>query len=195
MVRQPYTSSSLKAELNSRGWRLTPQRETILHVFQNLPRGHHLSAEELFHLLQKRGEEISLSTIYRSVKLMTRMGILRELELAEGHKHYELNRPHPHHHHHIVCIQCNRTIEFNNDSILKQSLKQAEKEGLQLIDCQLTIMTICPEAIRMGWPSALPSNWVCTRAISESHADEGIEEIEQEIAESESSQQQTTNDS
>jgi Fur family ferric uptake transcriptional regulator len=95
------------------------------------------------------------------------MGILRELELAEGHKHYELNQPYPHHHHHLVCIQCNKTIEFNNDSILKQSLKQCEKEGFQLIDCQLTVMTICPEALRMGWPSALPSNWYCTRAISE----------------------------
>ena len=84
----PYTANSLKAELNSRGWRLTPQREKILHVFQNLPRGNHLSAEELYNLLEKRDEGISLSTIYRSVKLMSRMGILRELELAEGHKHY-----------------------------------------------------------------------------------------------------------
>ena len=162
----PYTAASLKAELNSRGWRLTPQRETILHVFQNLPRGDHLSAEELHGLLQQRGEPISLSTIYRSVKLMARMGILRELELAEGHKHYELNQPFPHHHHHLVCIQCNRTIEFKNDSILKQGMKQVEKEGLQLIDCQLTIHTICPEALRMGWPSALPSNWCCSKAIA-----------------------------
>ncbi|MCA1993570.1 MAG: transcriptional repressor [Coleofasciculus sp. S288] len=162
----PYTAASLKAELNSRGWRLTPQRETILHVFQNLPRGNHLSAEELHELLQQRGEPISLSTIYRSVKLMSRMGILRELELAEGHKHYELNQPFPNHHHHLVCIQCNQTVEFKNDSILKQGMKQVEKEGLQLIDCQLTIHTICPEAVRMGWPSALPSNWRCTRAIA-----------------------------
>jgi Fur family ferric uptake transcriptional regulator len=161
----PYTAASLKAELNSRGWRLTPQRETILHVFQNLPRGNHLSAEELFHLLDKRGEPISLSTIYRSVKLMARMGILRELELAEGHKHYELNQPFPNHHHHLVCIQCNQTIEFKNDSILKQAMKQVDKEGFQLIDCQLTIHSICPEALRMGWPSALPSNWRCTRSI------------------------------
>jgi Fur family ferric uptake transcriptional regulator len=162
----PYTAASLKAELNSRGWRLTPQRETILHVFQNLPRGDHLSAEELHNLLQQRGEPISLSTIYRSVKLMARMGILRELELAEGHKHYELNQPFPHHHHHLVCIQCNRTMEFKNDSILKQGMKQVEKVGFQLIDCQLTIHTICPEALRMGWPSALPSNWCCSRAIA-----------------------------
>ena len=165
----PYTAASLKAELNSRGWRLTPQRETILHVFQNLPRGDHLSAEELHELLEQRGEAISLSTIYRSVKLMARMGILRELELAEGHKHYELNQPFPHHHHHLVCIQCNRTIEFKNDSILKQGMKQVEKVGFQLIDCQLTIHTICPEALRMGWPSALPSNWCCSRAIASTH--------------------------
>ncbi|ELR98267.1 transcriptional repressor [Gloeocapsa sp. PCC 73106] len=166
----PYTSASLKSELNARGWRLTPQREKILQIFQNLSQGTHLSAEELHNLLDARGEGISLSTIYRSVKLMARMGILRELELAEGHKHYELNHPHPHHHHHLVCIQCNKTLEFNNDSILKQSLRQCEKEGFQLIDCQLTVMAVCPEAIRMGWPSALPSNWACTRSISERHA-------------------------
>ena len=167
-----YTANSLKSELNSRGWRLTPQREKILHIFQNLPKGNHLSAEDLYELLEKRNEGISLSTIYRSVKLMSRMGILRELELAEGHKHYELHQAH--HHHHIVCVQCNRTVEFNNDSILKQSLKQCEKEGFQLIDCQLTVTTICPEAIRMGWPSALPSNWCCTRTISKTHPESEI---------------------
>jgi Fur family ferric uptake transcriptional regulator len=65
----------------------------------------------------------------------------------------------------LVCIQCNKTIEFNNDSILKHSLKQCEKEGFQLIDCQLTVMAICPEALRMGWPSGIPSNWGCTRSL------------------------------
>lgn len=163
-----YTSTSFKAELNEKGWRLTPQRETILHVFQNLPKGNHLSAEDLQHVLQGRGEQISLSTIYRTLKLMARMGILRELELAEGHKHYELNQPYPHHHHHLVCIQCNKTIEFKNDSILKMGLKQAEKAGLHLLDCQLTIHTVCPEALRQGWPSLLPSNWSCLRSLSPS---------------------------
>ncbi len=162
----PDTSNSLKAELNAKGWRLTPQRETILHIFQHLPQGQHLSAEELHDLLLQRGESVSLSTIYRTVKLMARMGILRELELAEGHKHYELHAASPHQHHHLVCIQCSQTIEFNNDSILKQGLKQAEKAGLQLIDCQLTIYTICPEALRLGWPGSLPSNWACSRSIA-----------------------------
>lgn len=147
-----YTSSSLKAELNERGWRMTPQREQILQVFQNLNKGHHLSAEDLYQLLQSENQHISLSTIYRTLKLMARMGILRELELAEGHKHYELNQPYPYHHHHLICVRCNKTIEFKSDSILKVGSKTAKKEGYHLLDCQLTIHAICPSCQRSLMP-------------------------------------------
>ena len=149
-----YTAVALKAELHDRGWRLTPQRETILHVFQELPRGEHLSAEDLYHKLESQGERkgISLSTIYRTLKLMARMGILRELELGEGHKHYEINQPYPHHHHHLICVRCNKTIEFKNDSILKIGTKTAQKEAYHLLDCQLTIHAVCPTCQRALLP-------------------------------------------
>lgn len=147
-----YSASSLKAELNERGWRLTPQRETILHIFQDLPQGEHLSAEDLHARLVDEGESISLSTIYRTLKLMARMGILRELELGEGHKHYEINQPYPHHHHHLICVRCNATIEFKNDVVLKAGAKLAEKEGYHLLDCQMTIHAICPKCQRSLMP-------------------------------------------
>jgi Fur family transcriptional regulator, ferric uptake regulator len=147
-----YTANSLKAELNDRGWRLTPQREVILNVFQNLANNRHLSAEDLYNFLQEEGEPISLSTIYRTVKLMARMGILRELEFAEGHKHYELNQPYPHHHHHLICVKCNKTIEFKNEPVLKIGTKTAEKEGFHLLDCQLLIHAICPQCQRSLLP-------------------------------------------
>ncbi len=148
----PYTVSSLKAELNEKGWRLTPQRETILQVFQNLSKGNHLSAEDLYNVLQSEGEAISLSTIYRTLKLMARMGILRELELAEGHKHYELNQPYPYHHHHLICVRCNKTIEFKSDPVLKIGAKTAQREGYHLLDCQLTIHAVCPACQRSLLP-------------------------------------------
>jgi Fur family transcriptional regulator, ferric uptake regulator len=163
------TPSSLKAELNEKGWRMTPQRETILAAFQELPQGEHLSVEDLHETLVEQDVDISLSTIYRTVRLMARMGILRELELAEGHKHYEINAAASHHHHHMVCVQCNRTIEFENETIFKQSMKQVEKSGYQLIDCQLTIYAICPEAIRYGYPALPSEDWMCTNAIADAH--------------------------
>ncbi len=147
-----YTTTSLRAELNERGWRLTPQREVILHIFQELPQGEHLSAEDLYQRLEIKGEGISLSTIYRTLKLMARMGILRELELGEGHKHYEINQPYPHHHHHLICVRCNMTIEFKNDSILKIGSKMSHKEGYQLLDCQMTIHAVCPKCQRSLMP-------------------------------------------
>jgi Fur family transcriptional regulator, ferric uptake regulator len=143
-----YTADSLRAELHEKGWRLTPQREIILKVFQELESGKHLSAEDLQEFLAGEGHNISLSTIYRTVKMMARMGILRELELAEGHKHYEINQPSPHHHHHLICVSCNNTIEFRNDSILKIGDKTAKKEGYHLLDCQMSIHAICPACQR-----------------------------------------------
>jgi Fur family transcriptional regulator, ferric uptake regulator len=143
-----YTPASLKAELNEKGWRMTPQRELILSIFQDLPEGEHLSAEDLHALLEQQDSGVSLSTVYRTVKMMARMGIVRELELAEGHKYYELNQPSPHHHHHLVCVRCSKTIEFKSDSILKVGAKAAEKEGFQLLDCQLLLHAVCPKCQR-----------------------------------------------
>ena len=147
-----YTPAALKAELNERGWRLTPQREIILETFQNLPKGEHLSAEDLRDVLKDEGEQVSLSTIYRNLKLMARMGILRELELAEGQKRYEINQPSPHHHHHLICVRCNKTIEFKNDSVLKAGARTAKKAGYHLLDCQLTIHAVCPTCQRSLLP-------------------------------------------
>ena len=143
-----YTPTALKAELHERGWRMTPQRETILKTFQNLPEGRHLSADDLHDLLKEGGNRIGLSTVYRNLKMMSRMGILRELDLAEGLKRYEINQPAPHHHHHMICVRCNKTVEFKNDSVLKTGAQIAKKSGYQLLDCQLSVHAVCPSCQR-----------------------------------------------
>lgn len=174
-----YTQAQLKSELRRLGCRLTPQREAILGVFQTIPQGNHLSAEELYSLLQRQGEKISLSTVYRTLNLLARIGILRELELAEGHKHYELNKP-SQPHHHLVCVQCHQTIEFTSDSIAKICSKQADSAQFQMLDAQLTLHAVCLEAFEEGWPYLLPEDWICPKSgmavnLSESLQDNGTE--------------------
>ncbi|WP_414530112.1 Fur family transcriptional regulator [Nodularia chucula] len=153
---------TLKTKLNAQGYRFTPQRQLIFEIFQTLPKGHHLNAESVHSLLLECGSAISLSTVYRILKIMTKMGIIREVELAQAQKHYELNTISTHHH--IVCVQCHQIIEFENNSIVQQGLKQVETMGLQLIDCKFTLQTICPEALQRGWPT-ISSNWICPRFI------------------------------
>jgi Fur family transcriptional regulator, ferric uptake regulator len=143
----PYSIPALRAELNDKGLRMTPQREAILNVFHTLPKGEHLSAEEIHHNLHPEHPSISLSTVYRTVKMMAQMGVLRELELAEGHKHYEINLRESHHHH-LTCVRCTKTIEFKSSSALKVGASAAEKEGFLLLDCQLVVHAICPTCQR-----------------------------------------------
>ena len=139
----PFLSDdALKTELNTRGYRSTPQRKKVLSIFMELAQGEHLSAEDLHKLLEEEGERISLSTVYRTLHLMVYMGLLRELELAEGHKHYELNRP-LRDHHHLVCVHCNATLEFAESSVAQIGERTAKTAGYHVLDCQLTLYGIC----------------------------------------------------
>ena len=140
-----YSDELLKNQLNERGLRFTPQRLKILQIFQTLPKGDHLSAEELHTQLVEQDENISMSTVYRTLHVMTSLGILRELELAEDHKHYELNTSASEHHHHLICVDCNRTIEFTEDIIDYIGGKQANSMGYSLLDCQLNLYGICAD--------------------------------------------------
>lgn len=139
-----------KAELNAQGFRFTPQRQKILNIFKTLAQGNHLSAEELHALLKDDGECISLSTVYRTLRLLVHMRVLRELELSEGCKHYELTAPRREHHHHLVCIHCRQTIEFKEEAIDLIGQDQANSVGYHVLDCQLMLYGVCPNCISSG---------------------------------------------
>ena len=153
-----YSNDVWKAELNARGYRSTPQRQKILNIFQTLTQGNHLSAEDLHEVLRDEGERISLSTVYRTLHLLVYMGLLRELELAEGHKHYELNRPLRDHHHHLVCVQCGQTLEFQETHIDRIGQGQADSSGYHVLDCQLMLYGICPSCKGRGKSSEYSGN-------------------------------------
>lgn len=131
--------------LNQEGFRLTQQRQKILALFEHSADWQHLSAEEMHDQLVQQGETISLSTIYRSLHVMTRLGLLRELELTKDKKVYELNAPFLSQHHHLVCIQCGVVREFREDRVTQVGVDQTESRGYALLDCQFTIYGVCSQ--------------------------------------------------
>jgi len=134
---------SVYDSLRKRGHRITAQRETILEIFREQPHGTHLSAEELYGKLLEKGSHVSLATAYRTLKLLSSLGLLRELDFAEGHKHYELkqeNVPHQH----IICIGCNSTIEFEDHFLEEAGQKIGARYNFEVIDAQFKIFGLCP---------------------------------------------------
>jgi Fur family transcriptional regulator, ferric uptake regulator len=143
MTQQPLTREQLSLHLKERGFRLTPQREKILDIFYNLPEGEHLSAEDLHNQLKHQPGDISLATSYRTLKLLASVGVLRELDFAEDHKHYELTRDPDSPHHHIICVSCGRTEEFEAPEALKMAVAIAETSHFKLTDVQLKVFGFC----------------------------------------------------
>ncbi|HEY9735510.1 MAG TPA: Fur family transcriptional regulator [Trichocoleus sp.] len=144
MADAPQSEKMLKTLLNQEGFRLTAQRQKILDLLKTCGEGQHLSAEEIHRQLSCQGENISPSTVYRTIHVMVRLGLLRELELAEGRKYYELSAASPHQHHHLVCVQCGALTEFEENLMAQVGASQAEVRGYQLLDCQFTVYGICP---------------------------------------------------
>lgn len=138
--KQPSVFDSLR----KKGHRITAQRETILAIFREQEHGTHLSAEELYGILKERASNVSLATTYRTLKLLSQLGLLRELDFAEGHKHYELkqdNQPHQH----IICLACNKTLEFEDHFLEEAGQKIGARYNFEVIDAQFKIFGMCPD--------------------------------------------------
>ena len=82
-------TEELLQRLRDKGFRITSQRETVIRIFQE-NKEKHLSAEDVYEILHKSNEAISLATTYRTLRMLVDMNVLRELDFAETHKHYEL---------------------------------------------------------------------------------------------------------
>ena len=117
--------------LRENGLRMTRQRETIVRTF--LSSEGHLSTEELYDLVKRVDSRIGYATVFRTLKALTECGLARETDLADGRARFEHYYRHPQHHH-IICVQCNRTIEFFSpelESLHKKIVAQYDFEALR----------------------------------------------------------------
>ncbi len=137
-------STSLRTTLNDRGQRLTPQRQKVLSLFQRIGEGSHLSAEEVHLRLLRDEEKVSLATVYRTLRLLSSMGLLQELELPEGGRRFELTGDAHRDHHHLVCVRCGRTEEFESEAVLAAGEAAAGAQGFRVLECILNVRALCP---------------------------------------------------
>ena len=137
--------NGLRSSLHDRGQRLTPQRQRVLELFERIGEGSHLGAEEVHQRLLRADERVSLATVYRTLRLLSSMELLRELELPEGGRRFELASDDDHRdHHHLVCVRCGHTEEFESQAVLQAGENAAGLHGFRLLECVLNVRALCP---------------------------------------------------
>ena len=130
----------MRKKLREQGSRVTAQREAILKIFEEY--GDHLGADDVYNLLLKRKKPISKSTVYRTLELLTGIGILRKLEFNGGVYRYELSEPSSNHHH-AVCTRCGKIIDLKFEEV-SELFKKAEKMGFFVNNYSIILYGLCP---------------------------------------------------
>ena len=127
-------------DLKSAGLKVTLPRLKILEVLEKSP-NHHLSAEDIYRVLIEQNEEVGVATIYRVLSQFEESGIVQKLNFENNQAVYELCGLE--HHDHLVCVKCNKIIEFQDDVIEKHQLQIAKKHGFELTDHSLYLYGLC----------------------------------------------------
>jgi Fur family ferric uptake transcriptional regulator len=96
------------------GYRLTIGREAIFDVLSKTE--NHLSAEDIYMKIHHRHPNIGLTTIYRTLDVLSSLGMIYKLDFGDGRARYELAEgpKGAYHHHHLVCSSCNRVIDYTD---------------------------------------------------------------------------------
>ena len=132
--------SSAYAELIRRqGYRLTPQRQLILAVVDEL--GGHCTPEAIYQHVQARTDTINRATVYRTLDFFLGLGLVTVAHCKEGRVIYELAGSIPHHH--LVCQQCETILPVEH--MLVQPLFEAlgERFGFQVNTDHLMLFGLC----------------------------------------------------
>lgn len=127
--------------LRAAGYKLTTPRLTIIDILEQ--HGGHLTSTRLVDLVQERDPSIGRASVFRTLELMIKLGIIWPTLQGSSTVNYMLMPGG--HHHHIICTNCNKLIEFA-DCRLDALIKSVQDEyGVRVDGHLLELYGVCSE--------------------------------------------------
>lgn len=140
--------------LREHGLPVTTQRLAIAEVV--IGSAEHLSAEDVSTALAAHGEKAGTATVYRTLDLLVRSGLVVERDFGEGFRRFEAARDVPHHEH-LRCTVCGAVEEFRDERLERMTTLIAEAHGFARHGHRLVIHGVCGACRRGSVASASPA--------------------------------------
>jgi Fur family ferric uptake transcriptional regulator len=131
----------LAARLRRQARKVTGPRQAILEILRREARP--LSAREIFRAMPEG--DCDLATVYRSMHLLERMGMVKRFHFGQGGARFELlPEGDDGHHHHLVCTQCAHIVEL--EECFPEALQKriASRSGFKAVTHKLEFFGLCP---------------------------------------------------
>jgi Fur family ferric uptake transcriptional regulator len=146
-MTSPY---KLRHRLQKHDSRWTLARKSILDILSRTSK--HMSAKEIFTSLLENYPGISLSTVYRTLDLLSRMGLIQRLDIGDGQIRYEYrSNEKKDHHHHFICKKCGKIVDYSDfideelDLIKKAEENLARKYHFIVHDHNIEFYGLCKD--------------------------------------------------
>jgi Fur family ferric uptake transcriptional regulator len=127
-------------QLRARGYRVTPQRQLVLEAISALD---HATPEEIAAHVQRTARGVNISTIYRTLELLDKLGLVTHTHLHHGAPTYHLAADADHVH--LVCQVCGRVSEVPPEGIRALVVTLDEEQGFETDVTHLTVFGRCGE--------------------------------------------------
>ncbi|HEX3273220.1 MAG TPA: Fur family transcriptional regulator [Gemmatimonadales bacterium] len=104
----------------------------------------HPSVDAILRAVKAGGEHVGTATVYRTLDVLVESGLVRAHDFGEGFKRYE-PVPGQTHHEHLICEQCGRVVEFQNEPLERMLPIIADEHGFQHRRHRVEIYGVCRE--------------------------------------------------
>jgi Fur family ferric uptake transcriptional regulator len=134
--------------LETKSLRMTAQRQVIIDaVFDT---DEHFTAEQLLEWARRRDKSVSRATVYRTLPLLTESGLVREMDFGKDQTVYDPNYADHPNHSHIICNDCDRIVEFDDEKIAALESEISHKLGFSIKSQRLQINAACEQMKKLG---------------------------------------------
>lgn len=114
----------LRETFKKAGYTFTTARAMIIDILSRTNK--HLSAEEVYQKIYRKYPSIGLTTVYRTLELLVKLGIATKYDFGDGRGRYELlEKSTEEHHHHLICLECNKIVDYTD--FMDEEIKMIEK--------------------------------------------------------------------
>jgi Fur family ferric uptake transcriptional regulator len=143
----PERQAMLDKYMAERGLKSTRQRALIVDTF--FQAGGHVSVEDVWSRVRKLDARVSVATVYRTMKLLAESGLAHARNFGDGQTRYEaaIGREH---HDHLICTNCGKIIEFENDRIEHMQETVAKRHGFKVTSHKMELYGLCRDCQRLS---------------------------------------------
>lgn len=128
--------------LGRAGLRLTGARRVVADAVAG--RRGHFTAEDVLAASRSRGPLVGRATVFRSLELLTGLGLVERVDLPSGDHAYVACEPSIHHHH-VVCSRCGRSVEVGELGLGPILARVESATGFRIESHRLELFGLCPE--------------------------------------------------